>query len=202
MKERIIMATAQTRRQEYEAEKAALDAVNAPASAYARLDQAFFGDTSAAPAGLVAWMGRNILYVLPALIAAGSMFVFVIIEGPRDIVHGITGWAMGLAELHTAQGNAAIITTTAPYAGPKAAAETATLTATAHYAELQAQANAEKAQAEARQAEAGAAKAEADARLAKMQACKVQAEAEEASGINKYDVPKYLDADCRKLLNL
>jgi len=32
------MANAQTRRQEYETEKAALDAVNAPASAYARLD--------------------------------------------------------------------------------------------------------------------------------------------------------------------
>jgi len=158
-------------------------------------------------------MSHNILYVLPALIAAGSLFVFFIIEGPRNIVHGITGWAMGLAELHTAQGNATIVTSTAPYAGPRAAAETEALTATAHYAEMRAKAEAEKAVAENQtltatahyaemRAKAEAERAEADAKAAKTGACKVQVEAALAAGINRYDVGSVIGNECRTLIGL
>jgi hypothetical protein len=143
------MADAQTRRQEYEAEKAALDAVNAPLSAYARLDQAFFGNTAGQPAGPVAWLGRNVLYVLPVLAAAGGLLGFVLFEGPHESFRAVNGWLFGQAELKTVQATATTSAATAPYAGPKAAADTelakqqaTSAAAVAHYAEVKAKADA------------------------------------------------------------
>ena len=93
--------TPEQRRQAYEAEKAELNAVNAPPSAYARLDEAFFGTPPAAAgapptvhnAPIREWLGQHLdgrwSWVLAT---AGALILALLIEGTSLVGTALKGW--------------------------------------------------------------------------------------------------------------
>jgi hypothetical protein len=116
--------SAQSKRAAYEAEKAALDAVKAPASAYDRLDQAFFGSPKPSRSGWLAGHIRVIAPIAGVLVALGGAALF---DGPERIKRTINGWALGTADVTKAKGDAANTAEAARYAAirEKAIAEKA-----------------------------------------------------------------------------
>jgi hypothetical protein len=93
---------AQSKRQAYEAEKAALDAVNAPASAYARLDDAFFGSAGQSGSGWFSLL-RNPAVALPVAAALGGGIVFAVFEVPVLIPKAIFAFRQERAATETAE---------------------------------------------------------------------------------------------------